>query len=71
MPIPKEMPEPAVPNGWKLNKILPLHSPAITGGGVSENFLQDMMAEMQGLPAAESGASSGAEGKKKKDKKKK
>ena len=72
MPIPKEMPEPAVPNGGKLNKILPLHSPAITGGGVSENFLQDMMAEMQGqIPGAESGASSGAEGKKKKDKKKK
>ncbi|KAF2997924.1 signal recognition particle subunit [Curvularia kusanoi] len=72
MPMPKEMPEPAVPKGWKLNKILPLHSPAITGGGVSENFLQDMMAEMQGqLPGAESGASSGAEGKKKKDKKKK
>ncbi|KAF1364473.1 signal recognition particle, SRP19 subunit [Lizonia empirigonia] len=76
IPMPKEMPEPAVPNGWKLNKILPLHSPAITGGGVSENFLQDMMAEMQGqmpgqIAGAESGASSGAESKKKKDKKKK
>lgn len=72
MPMPKEMPEPAVPNGWKLNKILPLHSPAITGGGVSENFLQDMMAEMGGqLPGGvESGASSGAEGKQKKPKKK-
>lgn len=72
MPMPKEMPEPAVPNGWKLNKILPLHSPAITGGGVSDNFLQDMMAEMGGqLPGGiESGASSGAEGKQKKPKKK-
>lgn len=72
MPMPKEMPEPAVPKGWKLNKILPLHSPALTGGGVSENFLQDMMAEMGGqLPGGlESGASSGAEGKQKKPKKK-
>ncbi|KAJ4339988.1 signal recognition particle subunit [Didymella glomerata] len=72
MPMPKEMPEPAVPNGWKLNKILPLHSPAITGGGVSENFLQDMMAEMGGqLPGgAESGAGSGTEGKQKKPKRK-
>jgi signal recognition particle subunit SRP19 len=71
MPMPKEMPEPAIPNGWKLSKILPLHSPALTGGGVSDNFLQDMMAEMQGEIGGASGASSGAETKKKKDKKKK
>lgn len=71
LPMPKEMPEPAIPKGWKLNKILPLHSPALTGGGVSENFLQDMMAEMGGLEGA-AGASGGAESKKKiKDKKKK
>ncbi|KAL6157296.1 signal recognition particle subunit [Exserohilum turcicum] len=71
LPMPKEMPEPAIPKGWKLNKILPLHSPALTGGGISENFLQDMMAEMAG-EAGGSGASSGAETKKKiKDKKKK
>ena len=48
LPMPKEMPEPAVPKGWKMSKILPLHSPALTGGGVSENFMQDMMAEMMG-----------------------
>lgn len=72
VPMPKEMPEPAVPKGWKMSKILPLHSPALTGGGVSENFLQDMMAEMQGEIAGGSGASSGADmTKKKKDKKKK
>lgn len=76
LPMPKEMPEPAVPKGWKLNKILPLHSPALTGGGVSENFLQDMMAEMQGemggaaLPAAAASSGSGSS-KSKKDKKKK
>lgn len=71
IPMPKEMPEPAIPKGWKMNKILPLHSPALTGGGVSENFLQDMMAEMQGGVEGGSGASSGTETKKKKDKKKK
>ncbi|KAF1833107.1 signal recognition particle, SRP19 subunit [Decorospora gaudefroyi] len=71
LPMPEEMPEPAIPKGWTMNKILPLHSPALTGGGVSENFLQDMMAEMTGEPGG-SGASSGTETKKKiKDKKKK
>ena len=71
LPMPKEMPEPAVPKGWKMSKILPLHSPALTGGGVSENFMQDMMAEMMGGDGG-SGANSGTESKKKiKDKKKK
>ncbi|KAF2466379.1 signal recognition particle sec65 subunit [Lindgomyces ingoldianus] len=73
LPPPQEpLPEPAIPKGWKMNTILPLHSPALTGGGVSENFLQEMMAEMGGM-GGESGsaASSGGEAKKKKDKKKK
>lgn len=38
---------PNVPRGWKMGSILPLHSPGLTGGGVSENMLKDMMAEMQ------------------------
>lgn len=78
LPMPKEMPEPAVPKGWKLNKILPLHSPALTGGGVSENFLQDMMAEMQGEMGGAAGGGAIAAGgagaggsKSKKDKKRK
>jgi signal recognition particle subunit SRP19 len=74
LPPPKEpLPEPAVPKGWKMNRILPLHSPALTGGGVSDNFIQDMMAEMQGeMGGAGAGAaSSGGEGKKKKIKGKK
>ncbi|PVH97093.1 hypothetical protein DM02DRAFT_631437 [Periconia macrospinosa] len=70
VPMPKEMPEPAVPKGWKMNTILPLHSPALTGGGVSDNFLQDMMAEMQGDMGAVAGPG-GAGGSKKKEKKKK
>jgi signal recognition particle subunit SRP19 len=73
IPMPKELPEPAIPAGWKMNKILPLHSPALTGGGVSDNFLQDMMAEMQGGMGGAAGppsiTSGGAKGKK--DKKKK
>ena len=39
-----------------MSNVLPYYSPALTGGGVSENFFKDMMAEMQagggGLPAA-------------------
>ncbi|KAH6851237.1 signal recognition particle, SRP19 subunit [Chaetomium sp. MPI-CAGE-AT-0009] len=40
-------PRPAVPRGWKMGELLPYYSPAMTGGGVSENFLKDMMKEMQ------------------------
>ena len=74
LPTPKEpLPEPAVPKGWKMNTILPLHSPALTGGGVSENFLQEMMAEMQGEAggAGLAALTGGTEGQKKKEKKKK
>ncbi|KAL8841301.1 MAG: hypothetical protein Q9176_003394 [Flavoplaca citrina] len=44
----KPIPPPAVPRGWHINSILPLHSPALSGGGVSENILKDMMAQMGG-----------------------
>lgn len=44
----KPYPRPAVPRGWKVGELLPYYSPAMTGGGVSENFLSDMMKEMQG-----------------------
>ncbi|KAK4545339.1 hypothetical protein LTR36_003519 [Oleoguttula mirabilis] len=88
MPVPKEkLPLPAVPRGFKIGSILPLHSPALSGGGVSENFMQDMMAEMGGqmpggmaLPPGMAGMMGGAGGgaggggqpqKKVKDKKKK
>lgn len=53
------IPAPAVPRGWKMSSILPLHSPALSGGGVSENILQDMMAEMQGAGAQAAGSASG------------
>lgn len=48
MPDPdKPWPRAAVPRGWKIGELLPHYSPALTGGGVSENFLKDMMKEMQ------------------------
>jgi signal recognition particle subunit SRP19 len=51
----KEYPKPAIPKGWKMGSILPHYSPGLTGGGVSENFLKDMMAEMQNAGAAGGG----------------
>lgn len=50
LPPPKDnkAPQPAIPRGFKMGNILPLHSPALSGGGVSDNFLKDMMAEMGG-----------------------
>ncbi|UNI20012.1 signal recognition particle subunit [Purpureocillium takamizusanense] len=44
----KPYPRPAVPRGWKMGDLLPYLSPAMTGGGVSENLFKDMMKEMQG-----------------------
>lgn len=71
LPAPaKPMPPPAVPRGWKLNSILPLHSAAVSGGGVSENFLKEMMAEMQGQAGGAGAVEGGGEGRQKKDKKK-
>lgn len=51
VPLPdpsKPWPRPAVPRGWKIGELLPAWSPALTGGGVSENLFKDMMNEMQG-----------------------
>jgi signal recognition particle subunit SRP19 len=84
--VPDKLPDaPSAPRGWKIGKILPIHSPAYSGGGVSDNPLQDAMAEMQsmggmpgmpaipGMPGMDMGGPSGAGGgaeKKKKEKKK-
>jgi len=57
-----------------MGSILPLHSPAMSGGGVSDNFFKEMMQEMQGqqgmVEGNGSGGGSGAEVKRKKDKRK-
>ncbi|KAI1927442.1 signal recognition particle subunit [Ophidiomyces ophidiicola] len=70
VPVPdKPLPAPAAPRGWKMGTILPFHSPAYSGGGVTDNPFKEAMMEMQaqqGLPAA----SGGGEAKKKKEKKK-
>ncbi|KAL3479712.1 signal recognition particle, SRP19 subunit [Aspergillus californicus] len=86
LPMPEKLPEaPSAPRGWKIGKILPIHSPAYSGGGVSDNPLKDAMAEMQnmqgmpGMPQIPGMAnmagmmgepSGGSSEKKKKDKKK-
>ena len=56
-------PAPAIPRGWTMNTILPIHSAGLSGGGVSENMFKDMMDEMQGGSGAVTG------GKPKKEKK--
>lgn len=69
----KPVPSPNPPRGWKMGSILPLHSPALTGGGVSDNPFKDAMKEMQGQPGFPSIPQSNPEPKepkKKKDKKK-
>ena len=71
MPLPdKPVLPPAAPRGWKMGQILPLHSPALSGGGVSENMFKEMMQEMQGGSAQQVDGPTSGEGKKKKDKKK-
>lgn len=48
--MPEKLPDaPSAPRGWKIGKILPIHSPAYSGGGVSDNPLKDAMAEMQNM----------------------
>ncbi|KAB8232507.1 signal recognition particle, SRP19 subunit [Aspergillus alliaceus] len=87
LPMPDKLPSaPPAPRGWKIGTILPIHSPAYSGGGVSDNPLKDAMAEMQGMQgmpgmpqipgmaglAGMMGEPAGGSGeKKKKDKKKK
>ncbi|KAK1138488.1 signal recognition particle subunit [Aspergillus melleus] len=50
LPMPEKLPAaPAAPRGWKIGSILPIHSPAYSGGGVSDNPLKDAMSEMQNM----------------------
>ena len=41
----------AVPRGWKMGNILPVHSAAVSGGGVSDNFFKEAMEEMKQMQA--------------------
>lgn len=48
--MPEKLPAaPSAPRGWKIGKILPIHSPAYSGGGVSDNPFKEAMAEMQNM----------------------
>jgi signal recognition particle subunit SRP19 len=73
LPLPEgPLQAPSRPRGWRINEILPLHSAAMTGGGVSENMLRDFQAAMQGQePGSASSAPESSSKKKKKDKGKK
>ncbi|KAH6656222.1 hypothetical protein BKA67DRAFT_551278 [Truncatella angustata] len=58
----EKWPKPAVPKSWKINEYVPAYSSAMTGGGVSENALGDMMREMGGMGGAPGGAPGGMPG---------
>ncbi|KAK9471277.1 signal recognition particle, SRP19 subunit [Dipodascopsis tothii] len=45
LPSDKVPEKPEVPRGWKVNAILPLHSPALSGGGVSDNIFKDLQGD--------------------------
>ncbi|EHY56359.1 hypothetical protein ABEF92_006966 [Exophiala dermatitidis] len=36
-----------VPRGWKMGTILPVHSPAVSGGGVKDDFFKEAMEEIR------------------------
>ncbi|EXJ83557.1 signal recognition particle subunit SRP19 [Capronia coronata CBS 617.96] len=36
-----------VPRGWKIGTILPVHSPAVSGGGVKDDFFKEAMEEIR------------------------
>lgn len=54
LPVPEggaAPPPPATPRGWKMGTVLPLHSPAVSGGGVSDNMFGEMLKGMGGAGA--------------------
>ncbi|PHH78518.1 hypothetical protein CDD80_6707 [Ophiocordyceps camponoti-rufipedis] len=65
----KPYPRPAVPRGWIMGDLLPLMSPAMTGGGVSDNLFGDMMREMQQQGGGAADADEEGSGRRSKDKK--
>lgn len=72
LPTPeKPLPALPVPRGWKMNTILPFHSPAYSGGGVSDNPFKEAMMEMQAQQGLPMSSGAGAAEPKKKEKKKK
>ncbi|ETI19780.1 hypothetical protein G647_08793 [Cladophialophora carrionii CBS 160.54] len=68
LPVPEKFLESeiVVPRGWKMNTILPVHSNAVSGGGVKDNFFQEAMEELKAAQAkghlAGGGPGGGGEG---------
>ena len=65
LPVPDKFLETeiAIPRGWQsMNTILPVHSAAVSGGGVSDNFFKDAMEEMRQAQAGGGGADGGMGG---------
>ncbi|KIW19151.1 hypothetical protein PV08_03443 [Exophiala spinifera] len=50
------------PRGWKMGSILPVHSPAVSGGGVRDDFFKEAMEEMRQAQAAGGGQLPGGGG---------
>ena len=47
--------KPEVPRGWRVNELVPLHSNAVSGGGVSDNFFKEAMEELKLAQAQQGG----------------
>ncbi|KIW70172.1 hypothetical protein PV04_02467 [Phialophora macrospora] len=61
LPVPEKFVESevVVPRRWKMGTILPVHSNAVSGGGVKENFFQEAMEELKAAQAKGHSAGSG------------
>jgi signal recognition particle subunit SRP19 len=53
LPVPEKFLETDVvkPRGWKMGTILPVHSDAVSGGGVKDDFFKEAMEEMRAAQA--------------------
>jgi signal recognition particle subunit SRP19 len=49
-PVDKVPPPAAIPKGWKISEIVPAHSPALSGGGITDNLMKDLMREEGMVP---------------------
>lgn len=54
LPVPENFLQEEVPKprGWKMGGVLPVHSCAVSGGGVSDNFFKEAMEEMKQAQAS-------------------
>jgi signal recognition particle subunit SRP19 len=70
LPIPENFGKEEIPKprGWKMGSILPVHSPAVSGGGIRDDFFKEAMEEIRQaqssgqLPAGMPGGGGGGGG---------